>query len=268
LEQAPLRLSVLAPIGTSPPVITEFVQYVEKVLRERITYLAVISTKDPYILSCTDLAEQAVKDRYPHIMFFRYELDFEDIDTQDRLQKFMLNTTTWLKEQVRDLEANKIYVNAAGGRKDAVITLSMLCQFLFIPVAGVFHIIMPEVRAFNIELEKARALIEGFETAEDKKSYYEKNKKVFGPLMFPPLEKYSVIKMPVVSFPLDVLVKLAKILHEDRTEISKAGLDPIYLRMLTDIGIIRMDSKHLYPTDEGKFIRQLIEAIWHPYLIP
>lgn len=57
-----MKLSIVALIGTSLPVITEFIQYVEDGLNERVSDLTVISTSDPYVVSCADLAEQAVMD--------------------------------------------------------------------------------------------------------------------------------------------------------------------------------------------------------------
>jgi len=144
-----LKLSVIAPIGTSPPVGTEFVQYVEDGLRERISDLTVVSASDPQVVSCTDLAEQAVADRYPHIRFHRHQLGFDDMDSQHRLREFMLDTARLLTDQGEKFQTGKIDVNSAGGRKDAVIALSNLCQSL--PVSGLFHIVLPDVKTFNPE---------------------------------------------------------------------------------------------------------------------
>jgi CRISPR-associated Csx14 family protein len=253
-----LKLSVIAPIGTSPPVITEFVQYVEDGLRERISDLTVISTNDPHVVRCTDLAEQAVADRYPHIHFHRHQLGFEDIDSEDRLHEFMLDTARLLNDQVERYKANRIYVNSAGGRKDALIALSTLCQFL--PVSGIFHIVMPDVKTFNVELERIRFDIDELGGAEDKKSYYLSKKSLFEPLMYPPPSTYSVIKIPVVPFPQGILRKLVKLLKSSKTEIVNTGLETYHIRMLVNIGLITSDRRHVYPTDEGRFLSKLVET--------
>ncbi len=44
------KVSIVAPIGTSPPAITEFPQYVEAVLDQRVTVLTIITTKEPLVL--------------------------------------------------------------------------------------------------------------------------------------------------------------------------------------------------------------------------
>ncbi|MEM0171874.1 MAG: CRISPR-associated protein Csx14 [Thermofilum sp.] len=254
-----MKLSVIAPIGTTPPVITEFIQYVEDGLGERVSDLTVIYTSDPFVVSCTDLAEQAVLDRYPHIHFHRYQLGFEDIDSQERLSEFMLNAAMLLRDQVEKFKADKVYVNSAGGRKDALIALSTLCQFL--PVSGIFHIVMPDVKSFNIELERAKHDIEMFGTTEDKKTYYLSKKSLFEPLMYPHPSTYSVIKIPVIPFPPSVLQKLVKILSSSKTEIRSSGLDPKHAKMLASIGIVTSDRSHLYPTDEGRFLLKIIKTI-------
>lgn len=254
-----MKLSVIAPIGTAPPVVTEFVQYVEDALRERISDLTVISTSDPYVVSCTDLAEQAVMDRYPHIHFHRHQLGFEDIDSQDRLYEFMLYAAKILSDQVKRFKVDKIYVNSAGGRKDALIALSVLCQFL--PVSGIFHIVMPDVKTFNIELEKIKYNIEELGKSEDKRSYYLGNKGLFEPLMYPHPSTYSIIKVPIMPFPKGILRKLMGVLSKDKTDIRSSRLDLNHVRMLVDIGIVTSDRRHIYPTDEGRFLSKLIETV-------
>jgi CRISPR-associated Csx14 family protein len=253
-----LKLSVIAPIGTSPPVVTEFVQYVEDGLRERISDLTVISTSDPYVLSCTDLAEQAVRDRYPHIYFHRHQLGFEDIDSQDRLYEFMLDVAKLLRDQVKRFNASKIYVNSAGGRKDALIALSTLSQFL--PVSGIFHIVMPDVKTFNVQLERIKHEIEELGRAVDKRAYYLSKRDLFDPLMYPHPSTYSVVRIPVVPFPPGVLRNLAKILKGGKTEIVTTGLEQRHIEMLVDIGLITADKRYVYPTDEGRLLSTLIKT--------
>ncbi|MGC8912224.1 MAG: CRISPR-associated ring nuclease [Nitrososphaeria archaeon] len=254
-----LKLSVLAPIGTAPPVVTEFVQYVEDALGERISDLTVISTSDPYVLCCTDLAEQAVIDRYPHIHFHRHQLEFEDIDSQERLRGFMLDMAGLLRDQIIRFKADKIYVNSAGGRKDALVALSMLCQFL--PVSGIFHIVMPDVKTFNVELERIKNYIEELGRSGDKRAYYLSRKSVFERVMYPHPSTYSVIKIPVIPFPPDSLKKIFNIL-KGKTEVLGSGLTHEHLRMLVSIGLVTSDRKYLYPTDEGKFILKLIKRLY------
>jgi len=254
-----MKLSVIAPIGTSPPVVTEFVQYVEDALGERISDITVICTSDPYIICCTDLAEEAVLDRYPHIHFHRQQLGFEDIDSQDKLRDFMLKIAELMRAQVVKFKADKIYVNSAGGRKDALIALSMICQFL--PVSGIFHIVMSDVKAFNVELERARGYIEEFGKTSDKRQYYLSKKSVFEPLMYPHPSTYSVIKIPVVPFPPEALKKVADAL-EGKADVRRLRLELGHLMMLVKIGLATYDGRFLYPTDEGRFILRLLRTVY------
>lgn len=253
-----MKISVIGAIGTSPPVVTEFVQYVEDMLKEHINDLIVICTSDPFVRSCTDLAEQAVKDRYPHINFHRHELEFEDLDSEKKVSGFLLDMVKLLKRQVNMYGANKIYINAAGGRKDSILALSLVSQLF--PVSGIFHVIMPDVKSFNIELERKHVEIEGFGKTEDKKSYYLIHKDIFEPLMYPPQSSYSVIKIPTIPYPPAYLQKLAQILDRNKTIIIKSGLSFDYIGRCVDIGLLQSDGKYLYPTDEGRLVAKILRS--------
>lgn len=253
------KLSVLALIGTSPPVITEFVRYVQEVLGETIYDLVVICTKDLYVRTCTDLVEQAVLDRYPQIHFHRHELEYEDLDSEKKVHEFMLDMTRLLKEEVTTHKVEKIYVNAAGGRKDSVVALSVICQFF--PVNGIFHVIMPDVKSFSIELERKRHEIEGLGRAEDKRAYYLAHKDIFEPLMYPDLSRYSVIKIPAIPYPLEHLQKIVRVLKKGKTEVKKSDLSHNFIERCINIGILHSDKKYLYPTEEGQSILRIIASV-------
>ncbi|MGQ9691687.1 MAG: hypothetical protein ACUVQY_10635 [Thermoproteota archaeon] len=89
--------------------ITEFVQYVEEALHERINDLTVILISHPYIRGCTDLAEQAVSAKCPHIHFRRYELGFEDLDSEEKVYEFMIEMAKLLKDQVKKYDVDNLH---------------------------------------------------------------------------------------------------------------------------------------------------------------
>lgn len=257
--QSKYKLSILSPIGTSPPVVTEFVQYVENCLHERISDLTVISTTDPYIRCCVNLVEQAILDKYPHIHFHIYELGFEDVDSEANLHEFMIKMAWLLKEQVKKHRVDKIYINAAGGRKNALIALTTLSQLF--PVSGIFHIIMSDVKTFNIELERIKDKIEGIGEAKDKRGYYIENKKFFEPVMYPPLKDYYVIKIPIIPYPKEHLEKLSRTFKKGKTPITKTGLTQEYIELLKKAGIIYSSRKYIYPKDEARLLSKIMETI-------
>jgi len=252
------KASVLAPIGTSPPVITEFVQYLEEGVGERIEDLVLISTSDPYVRSCADLAEQAIADRYPHIRVHRLELGFEDLDSEERVREFMLKMAELLRDRARERGAGGIYINSAGGRKDSLIALSILAQLF--PVKGVFHVVMPEVKAFSAELERAKREIEELGEAEDKRAYYLAHKSLFDPLMYPDRSRYSVVKIPILPQPWNWLKALSKALGKGGIPAAKSGLDPDHIIRLAMAGILQYDGKRIYPTEDGKFFAEILRV--------
>lgn len=238
--------------------ITEFVQYLEGGIGERIDDLVLISTSDPYIRSCADLAEQALADRYPRIRVHRFELGFGDLDSEERVREFMLEMAKLLRDQVKRHGVDRIYINSAGGRKDSLIALSVLAQIF--PVRGIFHVVMPEVRAFNVELERAKREIEELGRAEDKRAYYLAHRSLFDPLMYPDRSRYSVVKIPILPQPLDWLKALSKALGKGGLPAAKSGLDPDHIIRLAMAGILQYDGKRIYPTEDGKFFAEILKV--------
>lgn len=255
-----MKLSVISPIGTSPPVVTEFVNYVQEALRETIHDLVVIYTKDPYVKSCTSLVEQAVLDKYPKIHLHKHELEYEDLDSEEKIHEFMLEMIRILKKEVTVHKVDRIYINAAGGRKDSVLALSVISQFF--PVNGIFHVIMPDVKSFNIQLERIKNHIEELGRAEDKRAYYLKHKNIFEPLMYPDISSYSVIGIPIVPYPPEYLQKLVGILKKSKTVIKKSGLSHDFIERCVNMGILHSDRNYLYPAEKGQSILRIIESVF------
>jgi CRISPR-associated protein Csx14 len=177
------KVSIIAPVRTSPPVVTEFLQYVEEDMSERVTDLTLIATREPLVLSVVELIEAAVRRRYPHVHAHVVELPFADVTSDREHLEFMKVCARVIRDQHEVHGADKVYLCVAGGRKDMCITMALLGQYL--GVNGVFHVVMPDVKAFNVELERARATIEELAKAEDKDAYYRERAELFDPTDVP-----------------------------------------------------------------------------------
>ncbi|MDW8084443.1 MAG: hypothetical protein RMI49_04520 [Candidatus Caldarchaeum sp.] len=60
-----MAVGVVASMGTSPPVLSEFVDYVERT--EKIGRVVVLSMKEKMVRDSTPVAAAAVSERFPHI---------------------------------------------------------------------------------------------------------------------------------------------------------------------------------------------------------
>lgn len=245
------KTAIIAPLGTSPPVVTEFLEYVEKTLNRGVSDLVIIATREPTVLEGVPLIQAAVKSRYPPVSIHTVELPFTDIQSDEDNLKFMQICAEALREEKEVHKTDTIYLCVAGGRKDMCITLSLLAQYF--EVNGVFHIITPDVKAMNIELERARHNIKELSESPDKDSYYAQYKELFDDLLFPPPSKYNIINIPVLPYPQTVLNDIIKLLTGDSTQSrSSVKLPLMILENMHASGLIKLAEKNIYVTTEGR----------------
>jgi len=244
------KTSVIAPLGTSPPVITEFLQYVEEVLNQRVSDVTVIVTKDPLVLEGVELIKVAVKRRYPHTHLHMVKLPFTDIGSEEDSLKFMSICARILREQRNVHHVNLVYLCVAGGRKDMCIILSLLSQYF--AINGVYHLIMPDVQTFNIQLERLRHEISELARAKNKEEYYEKYEEYFNELMYPSLNLYTTVKIPLLPYPTSVLKSIGRVLGSKVTSRRRSGLPEDVLERLEMMGLIKTTREKIYVTSEGR----------------
>ncbi|MGQ9720803.1 MAG: CRISPR-associated protein Csx14 [Candidatus Jordarchaeum sp.] len=245
------KTAIIAPLGTSPPVITEFLEYVEKTLDRRVSDLVIIATKEPTVLEGVPLIETAVKNKYLHVHTHIVELPFTDIQSDEDNLKFMKICAEVLRKEKEIHKTDIIYLCVAGGRKDMCITLSLLAQYF--EVNGVFHVITPDIKSMNIELERARQNMKELSENPDKDSYYEQHKKLFDSLMYPPPAQYNVINIPVLPYPQTMLNDIIRLLTGDSTQTrSNVKLPLIVLENMNASGLIKLTENNVYLTSEGR----------------
>ncbi|MEM3526495.1 MAG: CRISPR-associated protein Csx14 [Candidatus Jordarchaeaceae archaeon] len=245
------KTAIIAPLGTSPPVVTEFLEYVEKTLDRRVSDLVIIATREPAVLEGVPLIQTAVKKRYPHVHTHIVELPFTDIQSDEDNLKFMRICAQVLRKEKEVHKTDTIYLCVAGGRKDMCITLSLLAQYF--EVNGVFHVITPDVKSMNIELERARHNIKELSESPDKDTYYEKHKELFDNLMFPPPSQYNVINIPVLPYPRTTLNDIIRLLTGESTQMrSNVKLPLMILENMDSSGLIKLTQNNVYLTNEGR----------------
>jgi len=246
-----VKTAIIAPLGTSPPVVTEFLEYVEKVLDRRVSDLVLIVTREPAILEGVPLVEEAVRSRYPHVHVHRVQLPFPDIRSNEDNLTFMRICAETLRREKEVHRTDAIYLCVAGGRKDMCITLSLLAQYF--EVNGVFHVITPDVKSMNIELERARHNIRELAEAPDRQNYYNQHRELFDNLMYPPLAEYTVINIPVLPYPQTVLNDIITLLTGNPTqERTHVRLSLKVLENMHASGLIKLGDQNIYVREEGR----------------
>lgn len=251
------KVSIVAPLGTSPPVITEFLRYVEEVLDQRVTDLTIISTKDPLVLDGLELVKVAVEDRYPRVHVHVVELRYEDVDSEERSTEFVKTAAKILRDQKEKYRVDVVHLCVAGGRKQVCIILSLLAQFF--NVNGVYHVVMPDVAAFNQALELIRHEMKELSQAGDKLAYYRENKERLEPVLYPEPSSYNVIKIPVVPYPMHALTGIKHVLK--RRKFPLQSIDMKIASHLRDLGYMRFSRNYAYTSPDGERLLRIIGSV-------
>ncbi|MDK2373339.1 MAG: CRISPR-associated ring nuclease [Candidatus Korarchaeota archaeon] len=245
--------SLLAPLGLSPPIVTELIQYLDWQYSMKPKTVELILTRDKRVQEGAKLVEVAVKDRYPKAEVVSLTLDYEDIVNENVAFDFMRIAAS----EIARLE-KPVYLLISGGRKNVSVEVALLGQVL--AVSGIYHVVVPDVRVVNIELERLRPKIEELASSGDPLSYYRENEELQN-LMYPPMT-YGVMRIPMLPLPYSIIRRVARILSEggSRSELEDLGED--YIAALRFSGLIQVSGGRIIPTDLGRAIGEAMrEAV-------
>ncbi|MEM4417391.1 MAG: CRISPR-associated protein Csx14 [Nitrososphaerota archaeon] len=252
-----MKVSLVTTLGTSPPVVTEFLRYVAEAEKLPVTALVVIATKDEIVLKGLELVRAAVRYRYPSTHIRIVTLPFQDVTSQDETLEFMARFAEVLQEQRSVHRASSILLSLAGGRKDMGITAALVAQYF--GVNGVYHIVMPNIKIVNEKLEAARHHIDELNEADDSLAYYGQHADIFEPIMYPPLSEYSVIKIPLIPYPTSLLKEVARLLEPGKKELRRFRISQDVVRGLQASGLVRVTSAGtVYPLEEGLKLYEML----------
>lgn len=197
-----MKTAVIAPMGFSPPVITQFIDGIG----EPISDLILLATTCPEIRAGVQLVTTAIQRRYPWVRIHISALNYDDIATNDQNFAFMKKTVRLIREERDYHHCDTIYLNVSGGRKNMCITLALVGQLL--NADGIFHVVSRNVEIINQRLEFLRKDIacfgDIFDPAELTEAYKEKESE-FDSLLFPDRQTYDIIRIPTLPYPMDYL---------------------------------------------------------------
>ncbi|MDD1724758.1 MAG: CRISPR-associated protein Csx14 [Methanospirillum sp.] len=237
------KSAVIAPVGTSPPVITAGIDS----LGHDISDLILLSTQDEVVLAGCDLIRFGLHERYPGTRIHLEMLPFDDIGSDDENLRFMSIGARVIREERERYQCSRIYLNVAGGRKNMCITLALLGQLL--NVDGVFHIVNHEVKLFNQHLERCRPTMMKLyraESEEEKSKIYQENRDMFDRVLFPAKHEYEMIRIPTLPFPVSYISSLVNRVVFDPGMLSKEDCT-----VLVQHGILEQGGNNLYISDYG-----------------
>lgn len=246
------KSSIVATLGVSPPVITEFLQYMSK-LDAGITDMTIIYTSEPGVQESFKLAECAVRDRYPRLRIHGKMTSPPDIASTEDVYEFLDFGAEILRAEIIRHGVQRIYLNLSGGRKAMAIALALLAQFF--PVSGAYLVVARDVKTFNQNLERIRYEMSELSKSPDPLEYYRSRKECFEPVMYPPREEYEVVEIPIMPYPPSILRKIL------RVEAGELRFSREFLERLRTVNLVAITRRKAYPTDALlKIVRILNKA--------
>src|SRR5689334_12470129 len=97
-------------MGTSPPVITEFLQYMIDTKGIKVNDVTILNTNDKLVVKSTTLAELGLRHKYPYVKTHIVRLPFSDIESYDRSVEFTKIAIRVLKEQKHRYNVDSIFI--------------------------------------------------------------------------------------------------------------------------------------------------------------
>lgn len=243
------KSALINPMGTSPMVVTEMVNYIrntENSLRDVI----LMCTMSPTVLSGAYAAMGALKDRYPDIRVHLVKLGSEDIFDESTLLSFLSDFVETINRE-QDYGVDSIYLNVSGGRKIQNIVLSLYAGILGID--EVYNIFDPDVENYSIRYEEIKTdILQNFTENSDHLQIYRSMKDRLEPIFYPSLGRLVFLKVGVLKLPSDEIVKLQEAISG--TDFTDGSIEDFRLKAYRKSGFITYDRSRTYPTDLGNVI--------------
>lgn len=244
-----MKTAVLAPIGMSPPVVTEFLD----VINEPVSDLVLFATEHPHVRAGVRFVQAGLAARYPWLRVHVEVLPFEDIATSEENFVFMSRAARSIRREREQYHCDQVFLNVAGGRKNMCISLSLLGQLM--AVDGVFHLVNHNVAWINERLEHLRHDIDLFGDVPDDEvpPLYERRRQEYDALLFPDRSTYELIRIPTLPYPADFLGYLVRGMEE-----GGAGLTGDDKALLVRHGLIERTGERLEVTEHGRGFLEVI----------
>lgn len=204
-------MKVISILGTTPQVVTEFVDYLYRTYSLRnVDEIICIGTSDKEVKGNFELIKTSLMDRFKFRRIRYVELPFSDpVKKEDFYET--------VKTILQNAKGINSYYNISGGRKNMVVAAYLSAM---LTNSKVFHIINKEVKSYNVEFEMIKDKIQ--EVISDSKKYSEYKDEIER-VLYPDPSTYEVIELPVIpisSFYIDLIKRILSSRESDIESIS------------------------------------------------
>lgn len=251
---------MIAPLGVSPAVVTELAIHLDGYEGRILKDIVLLHTDEDHVIAGKRLIEEGMKRKYPVVNIKSIKLPFPDIRDENDNYEFMRIVVREIAGMIKDRisgTGRSVYLNLSGGRKITCVSLAMVGSLL--SVDGAFHVIHKDVKTFNEYQERILDKILGINQATDPSAYYNEYQEYFDRLLFPPVQDFRVIFLPIIPFGYRRLYTLKQVLRAG--DLAYLDISKDEVESFVKAGFIVEKRGKIYPTQIGDEMKRIIEVV-------
>lgn len=244
-----MKSSLISPMGTSPMVATEMVNYLRNT-DDKLKDVVLICTDSRPVIAGANAAKGAIMDRYPDIRIHTLRIGTADIYDDPSLLSFLGVLIDAIREE-RSHNVDRIYLNVSGGRKIQNIVASLYAGLLGID--EVYNVFDPDLENFNARYEEVKSdILDTFAGSGNELEKYRGMKPKIDHIFYPPLSRLVFLKVGVIQISQDEKIKLKEALMG--TDFRDGHIEDYRLMAYRKSGLITYDRSRTYATDLGEVV--------------
>lgn len=252
------KVAMIGALGQSPAVMTELARYL---IPDGLTDVIMLPTREDEVVAGARLVEAALKVHHPRLRVHIHFLPFSDVLSEEDNLTLMEAIARAICRERFDYNVDEIYLNAAGGRK--VATVSMALMGALFGITAVYHVIHRDIKRYNILQEQLMDVIMKFKDAVDmdeRVELYERHREDLDELLYPSGEGLSFIRIPVVPYDVEEINLLKRILRAPGVLLDEEWIPEYRLKPYVKAGLIECDERRVRPTDLGVRIGRMLRC--------
>ncbi len=247
-----VKSAVISPIGTSPMVASEIMEYLMKVdgnLRD--VYL--LHTTSEFVESGTYACQSAIEIKFPQVHVHSETIPERDIFDDESLVNYVSKLCRIIGEGRKKFKTEKFYLNATGGRKIQSMLLTLIASLVENTV--LFNVINTDIENFNVAYERVRGIIGNF-TRDNRRDLYYTNREELDEVFFPKMNNIFVINVPILPIPRDFKAKIRNSI--EGVDLESGDVTDYEIESMKFAGLITSDNSRTYGTPLGFSLLEVI----------
>ncbi len=246
------KSAVISPIGTSPMVASEIMDYLLKV-DSNIHDVYLLHTSSDFVIKGTYACQSAMEVRFPQIHVHLETIPESDIFDDGGLLNYVSKLCGIIGSGREKFGIGKFYLNATGGRKIQSMLLTLVASLVENTV--LFNVVNTDIQNYNIVYEKVRDIIDSI-SLENRKEVYLRNREQLDMVFFPKMENIFVINVPVIPIPKDFKAKIRNSIKG--LDLESGDVTDYEIEAMKTAGLITVDNSRTYGTPLGFSLLEVI----------